>query len=113
MLFVVGASAVLARHLDAGDRRERFDRRDEVEPIVFHQKRQRSAGRTAAEAVIELLLRIDAERRRLFVVKRAQRLKVATGFAQRHARIDHVDDVDPRQQIIDEGLGNPAGHAAV
>ena len=111
--FVVGTRAALAGNLDAGDRRERLDRSHELQPVVLHQERQRRAGRATTEAVIELLFRIDAERRGLFVVKRTQRLKVAAGLAQRHARVDHVDDVDPRQQIVDERLGNPAGHAAV
>jgi hypothetical protein len=111
--FVVGAGAVLARHFHAGDRGERFDRCDEIQPIVFHQEGQRRACSAATEAVIELLLRVHAERRSLLVVKRTQCLKVATGLTQRYARVDHVDDVDTRQQIVDEGLWDPAGHAAV
>ena len=51
-------------------------------------------------------MRHDRERRLVVVVKRAQRLVVLAGFLQRKSRVDHLDDVHPRYQIVDEGLGN-------
>jgi hypothetical protein len=62
--------------------------------------------RAAAEAVIELLGWADRKRGRAFVVERATRRVVATGALLRHARLDHLDDVDAREQVIDEALGD-------
>ena len=65
----------------------------------------------AAEAVIELLVDADPERRRLFVVKRAAGFVLATGFLQLHAAADHLDDVGAGDEFVDEMLGD-AGHGA-
>ena len=82
----------------------------EAQAVVFHQEAQRRAVRAAAEAVIELLVRAHGERRRLLVVERTARLVVLAGFLERDAAVDEIDDIDPIEQIIDERLGNPAGH---
>src|SRR5690606_4916758 len=69
----------------------------------------RRAVRAAAEAVIELLLRADRERWRLLVVKGTAGVILAPDLLQRHARIDHLDDVEAVDEVVDEGLGD-AGH---
>ena len=56
-----GPLSGLARYLDSRDRGKLFHRRDEVEPFVFHQEADRVAAGAAAEAVVELLVGVDAE----------------------------------------------------
>jgi hypothetical protein len=63
----------------------------------------------AAEAVEELLVDADPERRRLLVVERAAGLVLAPGLLQLHAAADHLDDVGAGDELVDEVLGN-AGH---
>src|SRR5690606_15322815 len=79
-------------HADAG--REVLDRVDALEAVVLHQELDRRPVRAAAEAVIELRGRADRERGRALVVEWATRRVVATRAFQRHARLDHLDDVD-------------------
>jgi len=43
-------------------------------------------------------------------MERAAGLVLAPGLFQWHAGIDHIDDIGAGQQLVDEGLGNPAGH---
>ena len=103
--------AALARYFEAGSRREIFDRLDEAEVIVFHDEAEHGAVGAAAEAVIELLVDADPERRRLFVVKRTAGLVLAAGLLQLHAAADHLDDVGTGDEFVDEMLGD-AGHGA-
>lgn len=43
-------------------------------------------------------------------MKRAASLVVLTGFLQPHPRVDQLDDIGAYEQIIDEGLWDPACH---
>ena len=43
-------------------------------------------------------------------MERAPGKEVVTGAFQRKAAADHVDDVQPAQQIVDEILWDAAGH---
>ncbi len=101
-----GPLSGLARYLDSRDRGKLFHRRDEVEPFVFHQEADRVAAGAAAEAVVELLVGVDAEGGAFLVVEGAERGVVLARFAQVHAGIDHVDDIDALEQVIDELLRN-------
>ena len=100
----------LARQLEAGALREIGDRIEKPELLVLHQETDHGAVRTAAEAMIELLLRAHPERGRFLVVKRAAGLVFAPGFLERHARADDLDDIRARDDLVDERLGNAAGH---
>src|SRR5690606_19167476 len=51
--------------------------------------------------------------RRLFAVKRAEAFVVRAGFLQCDARTDDLDDVGTRNQLDDEGLRDPPGHAGL
>src|SRR5690606_22487837 len=64
----------------------------------------------AAEAVVELLDRIDPERGRLLVVERAVGLVFAPRALQRHAGADQLDQIGAGDQVIDESSGDAAGH---
>ncbi len=103
----------LARHGQADPTGQFLYRIDKAHVIVFHQEADRGAVRAAAEAVIELLGLADTEGRGLFVVERTAGHVIAPGLFQRHARIDHIDDVDAGHELIDELLGDFAGHDAV
>src|SRR6185437_1472500 len=60
--------------------------------------------------MVELLVRADRERRRALVVERTARRPVAAGLFQRHALLDHVDNVDARQQIVNELFRDASSH---
>src|SRR5690606_9562763 len=96
----------------AGAARQVLDRIEELHAVVLHQEVDRAAMRAAAEAVVELLDRRNRERGRAFVVERAARRELAALLLQRDARTDQLDDVGPREQVIDEGVGD-AGHGRV
>ena len=89
-----GTFAALPRYAQAGAGGQFFHCLDEVEVLILHQEAECGAVGAAAEAVIELLALADRERRRLFVVERAAGDVFPALFPQRHARIDHVDDID-------------------
>jgi hypothetical protein len=46
------------------------------------------------------------------VVERAAGLVLAPGFLQLHAAADHLDDVGAGDELVDEMLGDAAGHVA-
>ena len=106
----VGLAAGLARHVEPESSRQLLDRLGERQLVVFHEEAERRAVRAAAEAVIELLDRAHPERRRLLVVERAAGAVFAAGFLELDARADELDDVRACGQVVDEALGNAAGH---
>jgi len=71
---------------------------------VFHQELDGGAMRAATEAMVELLGRTDGERRRFFVVKRAQAKQVGPALAQLHVAPDDVDNIDAGEQILEKRL---------
>jgi hypothetical protein len=81
-------------------------RLDESKTEMFHQEADGVAVHAAAEAVVRLPCRIDAETRRLFAVKRTQTHVIRARFPQRHMSPHHFDDVDSVQQILDERRRN-------
>jgi hypothetical protein len=85
----------LGLELDPRPLGERLERGLEVEPLGLHHELEDVAALAAAEAVVELLDRVDAERRRPLVVERAQpRVAPLAGLAQLGARADELDEVD-------------------
>src|SRR5205085_10631553 len=62
------------------------------------------AADAAPEAVKESLFGIDAERRRLLVVERAEALVLRAGTLQRHVLLHHLKDVGLQAQVVDELL---------
>lgn len=102
--------AGLARHLEAEVCGQFLDRLGEAQAVVFHQEAQRRAVCAAAEAMVELLDRTDGERGCLFVVEGTAGVELAAGLLQWYAAADDLDDIGPREQFIDEVLGDGAGH---
>ena len=89
--------------------------REPIDPVRYLSNR--SSGKmgftlagTAAKAVIELFVRIDAERGCLFVVEGAAGGVVLAGLSQLHTPINHIDDVDAIQKIVQKSLWNKSGH---
>ena len=68
---------------DAGRRGELLHRVDEGKPALIGHPTDRVAVRGAAEAVIEALVVVDVEARRLLVVERAQSLEAVAGLFER------------------------------
>ena len=64
----------------------------------------------AAKAVIKLLVGTHRERGAFLVVKGTQALEVAAGFSQRDRPAHDFDNVDAREEVINEGLLDLAGH---
>ncbi len=54
-------------------------------------------------------LRVDRERRRLFVVERAQPDEIAPGALEPHVRADHLDDVRAGADLFELVVGE-TGH---
>jgi hypothetical protein len=69
---------------------------------MLHQEADGVAMRAAAEAVIELLGRVDAEARRFFAVEGAQPHVVGAAALELDVAADDLDDVDARQQVLQE-----------
>src|SRR6185312_6327430 len=78
----------------------------ESRTVVYHEESQHRAMRSAAEAVIELLVRADPEGGRLLVVERAAGPELASGLFQLHARADDLHDIRAGDELVDERLGN-------
>src|SRR5690606_25861798 len=102
----LAGAAGLFRHGHADAGRKAAHGLGERRPGVLGQEPQRGSVRAAAEAMVELLGRADAERRRLFIVKRAQTQQVCAPFAQLDVPADDVDDIDARKQFLNEGIRN-------
>jgi hypothetical protein len=86
---------LLGLELDARPLGERLQRRLEVQPLGLHHELEDVAALAAAEAVVELLDRVDAERRRPLVVERAQPgVAPLAGLAQLRPRVHQLDEVD-------------------
>ena len=85
----------LALELDAGALGERLERGREVEPLGLHHELEHVAARAAAEAVVELLDRVD--RRTTACARRGTgtaRSSAAGRRGELGARADQLDEVD-------------------
>src|SRR5690606_38879361 len=76
------AAAVFARYVHAGAFGQFLDGLGEVQTVVVHDEAEGIAAGATAEAVVELLVRADAERGGLFLVERAAGRVVLAGFLQ-------------------------------
>lgn len=103
---LVRPPAFFAGDFHAGGFGQFFDRLDEIQVVVVHDEAEGVAASAATEAVIELLVGADAERRSLFLMERAAGGVVLAGLFQLQARADHIDDVGAVQKVVNEALGN-------
>ena len=103
---------VLGLELDSKAVGERLERSREVEPLGLHHEREHVARGLAAEAVVDLLDRVDAERRGPLVVERAASDVLArAGAAQLGVVGDHRDHVDRVADAISR-VGGESAHGA-
>ena len=79
---------------------------DEAQAQLFGQEADGVAAGPAAEAVIELLGRADRKAGRLFTVEGAQPHEVGAASLQFDVAADHLDDVDARDQFLQEAGWN-------
>ena len=100
------AGTLLARDIQAGIAGQLLDRVGERLPAIFHQEADGGAMSATAEAMVELLGGTDAERGRLLAVERAAGHVVGAGLLERDVAVDHLDDVDPSEQRLDEIVGD-------
>ena len=70
--FGVRVGVLALRHRDAVALGQQLERLKEADALDFHDELEDVAAHAAAEALVELVARVDGERRRLFGVERAQ-----------------------------------------
>ena len=79
--------------------RELLDRIHERHAAIVGEEADRVAVRAAAEAMVEALVVVDGEARRLLVVERAARLPLAPGADQLHRRRDHRAEASSERAV--------------
>ena len=95
----------LARHFEAGDTRQLLHRFAKTEILRLHGEADDVAMGPTAEAVIEALFLDDVERRRLFLMERAQAGIFAPTLLQRDAPAHDLRQADAGAQLVQETGG--------
>ena len=108
---LVGRRGLLVLEPDAVAVRERLDSRGEVEALGLAHEGDVVAAALAAKAVVDLLHRVDRERRRALVVEGAPADEPGARPAQRRAPADEVHHVDCSLEGL-EALAADRAHAA-
>ncbi len=78
---------------------------------MHHEKLEDIAPMPAAEALEDLLARIDEKGGGLFLIKGTERLVFRPRLFQRHVSPNDVDDVAGMAHLLDDFGGDHAGHA--
>src|SRR4029079_191052 len=99
---------VLALQLDSVPFPQRLDRRGGVQPLLLLDEPEDVPARLAPEAVIELVPRIDLERRGPLVVEGAVPPVVLPPLLQIGVRGDDLHDVRRVLDAVDAVPGEPA-----
>src|SRR5262245_21935641 len=86
-------SAALFHHWNSSARRELAHCRWKIGMLVIHDEAKNGPARATAEAMKGLTTRTDDERRRLFLVKRAEGLEIYPGTLEWKIRTDHFDNI--------------------
>ncbi len=66
--------------------------------------------RAAAKAVIKLFFTVYGERRGFFIMEWTTRVVVLALLFQLYTRVDEIDDVGARQQVIDKNTWDSSSH---
>ncbi len=88
-------------HLEAGFGGQAFDRLHETGTLTLHDEADGIAMRATAEAVVMIL--VDIEARRLLAVERATAFHLAAGAGQLHASADHRGKWCAGAEFVQEG----------
>ncbi len=102
---------LFVRERNAVALREPLDRAGEVEPLGLLHERDEVALHLAAEAVEELVHRVDGEARRPLLVEGAASRPARPDLSQLGTGADHLDHVRRSLHLVDRGLGD-YGHAS-
>jgi hypothetical protein len=92
-------------HGDAGAARQQLDRLEEAHLLRLLHELEHVTTHLAREAVVELPLGIDRERRCLLFVERAATHEVPAHAPERHALADQLHDVGRRAHALDPVVG--------
>ena len=109
---VVGTAltALFVRHIKTKLSGQRFHRLGKVQMVMVHDKTQSAATGATTKAVVELLIRADSKRRGLLFMKGAASGVIATCLFQFDPLVDHINDINAGEQVINKILGDPSGH---
>src|SRR5262249_57526068 len=72
-----------------------------IDVLVFHYESKIAAASTAAKAMKCLPTRPHHERRRFFLMKRAESLEIGSRAFQRKIRGNHFDDIVRASDLLD------------
>ena len=103
-------SGLLARYFQASGVGECFHGLRKVDIVVVHHKADGVSARATAKAIIKLLVWVNAERRRLFFVKRAASRVILAGLFQFYSTINDFHNIGAVEQGVDKALWNESGH---
>ena len=109
-LFAPGVIGACVRHLQPRPLGQQAHRVGKGQVLDLHDEGDHPAPFAAAEAVVNLFIRRNREGGRLFVVKGAQPPQVVSLPGQVDIGGNHVGDLAPGHQLVDELFGNR--HAA-
>ena len=105
--------AVIFGHGHSGLLRQVAHRIGKADTQVFHQEADRVAVHTATKAVVSLARGADHEAGRLFAVEWTQAFVVDAGFFQLDVTANNVNDVNAREQVLNEAGGDHGTSLAV
>ena len=93
--------ARLLDHRNASSRREFADGGWKIDMLVIHHKPEDAPACAAAETMKRLPARTHHERRRLFLMKGAERLEIGSRAFQRKIRTNYFDDIVRGRDLLD------------
>ena len=100
MLAIVGGVAERLRDRDAHLLRHAAQCFGEAKAVDHHHKLENVAANAAAEAMENLLGRVDGKRRGLLLVERAKAHVIRAGFAQLDVIAHNLDDISSRPYFV-------------
>lgn len=109
-LLLIRAGAGFIRHFQAVLGDQFLDGFNELQPIVIHQKVDGVAVGAAAKTMVKLLFAVHGKRRGFLMMEWTAGVKVLALLFELYPRIDQIDDVGTRQQVIDKDTWDSSSH---
>src|SRR3954468_22707613 len=100
-ILVSRARPALFDHRNPDPLGELLHRCRKFQMLVIHHEPENAAARAAPEAMESLARWTHRKRRRLFLVKRAERLEGRAGALKREISANHLDDVVGSGDLLD------------
>ena len=104
-LGLLGAAAILLGHFHAGRLDQLLHRIDEGQAALIGHPADRIAVRAAAEAMVEALVVVDVEGRRLLVMERAAGTKLPSRLLELHRLGDEAGEQGAGAELVQKGGG--------